>query len=325
LLIVLVLVWSLQDTLPRAEFQFTCQSPVLSASFSPFSPTTIIGATYSGHIVIWDTRARQTPVQQSHLSSVTHTHPVYSLTIIGTKNAPQIVTASTDGKICVWTPENLLRPLEVIELRNVPLANFPVAPTAIGFSQNEMNKFFIGSEDGAVYKAKRFGNEIGVIERSPGHSSSITSLDFHPADGPVDFSQLFLTSSTDWTCRLWNQQASLCTFENSTDCIYDVKWCPTHPALFSSVDGSGNISIWNLNESVENPSFKSNLSKNALNSIEWSRDGKKVIAGDSAGCLFLCDVGQMGTARTDEWKILESSIRNFNLQDLSDSDEDRKY
>lgn len=30
--------------------------------------------------------------------------------IVGTKNAHSLVTVSTDGKLCVWSLENLLQP-----------------------------------------------------------------------------------------------------------------------------------------------------------------------------------------------------------------------
>ena len=31
----------------------------------------------------------------------------------------------------------------------------------------------------------------------------------------------------------------------------DVSWSPIHPALFSSVDGNGKLSLWNLNHDTE--------------------------------------------------------------------------
>jgi hypothetical protein len=41
-----------------------------------------------------------------------------------------------------------------------------------------------------------------------GHWGPITGLDFHPMAGPVDFSDLFLTSSVDWTVKLWKSKVS---------------------------------------------------------------------------------------------------------------------
>ena len=66
----------------------------------PFSPTLVVGGTYSGQIVVWDMRTGsnsnsnnisgngitnngQQPVLRSPISAVGHTHPVYSLGCIG--------------------------------------------------------------------------------------------------------------------------------------------------------------------------------------------------------------------------------------------------
>jgi dynein intermediate chain len=79
----------------------------------------------------------------------------------------------------------------------------------------------------------------------------------------VDFSDLFLTSSVDWTTKLWRaksltkpsttaqQIAPLYSFDEADDYVYDVKWHPSHPALFGTVDGSGKFDLWNLNMDTE--------------------------------------------------------------------------
>jgi dynein intermediate chain, cytosolic len=86
-------------------------------------------------------------------------------------------------------------------------------------------------------------------------------LHFHPLLGPVDFSDLFLTSSVDWTVKLWRAKskssttvqnvAPIYSFEEADDYVYDVKWHPQHPAVFGTVDGSGKFDLWNLNTDTE--------------------------------------------------------------------------
>ncbi len=41
-----------------------------------------------------------------------------------------------------------------------------------------------------------------------GHAGSVTGLHFHPMNGPINFSELFLTSSIDWTVKLWKIKVS---------------------------------------------------------------------------------------------------------------------
>jgi dynein intermediate chain len=85
-----VLLWS--TALPtRPEYRFTCHSQVTSACFNPFDRHIIIGGTYSGQIVVWDTRAKSAPVRKTSLSSCSHTHPIYAMTVVGSKSSYQYV------------------------------------------------------------------------------------------------------------------------------------------------------------------------------------------------------------------------------------------
>jgi dynein intermediate chain len=78
----------------------------MTAVFARFHPNLILGGTYSGQIVLWDNRHnKRTPVQRSPLSASAHTHPVYCAKVVGTQNAHNLITISTDGKgrgSCLW-------------------------------------------------------------------------------------------------------------------------------------------------------------------------------------------------------------------------------
>ena len=43
----------------------------------------------------------------------------------------------------------------------------------------------------------------------------------------------------------------LYSFENANDYIFDAKWSPVHPAMFASVDATGRVDIWNINQDTE--------------------------------------------------------------------------
>ncbi len=60
--------------------------------------------------------SRKTPVQRSPLSTAAHTHPVYSLEVVGTQNAHNLISASTDGRVCAWSLDMLAEPQEVLDL-----------------------------------------------------------------------------------------------------------------------------------------------------------------------------------------------------------------
>jgi len=82
----------------------------MCAKFSTYQPSLIMGGTYSGQIVIWDTRAKSSPVLSTSLSTPGHSHPVYSMSVVGTQNAHNLVTVSTDGIVCSWQMDMLAKP-----------------------------------------------------------------------------------------------------------------------------------------------------------------------------------------------------------------------
>lgn len=325
------------------------KTDVLSVSFSPFHPNLVIGGTYSGQVLIWDTRARQLPVLKTPLSASGHTHPIYSIRIVGTQNANNLITASTDGTVCSWMLDMLARPQETVELLNPSHPKTDeISATVVGFPDQETTSFLVGTEDGNVYAATRYDRAgwkagIDLSEVYCGHAAPVTGLHFHPLRGPVDFSDLFLTSSMDWTSRLWQLRnassftsaaaaaaaansssaasssrpgtgptviRSLLTIEEASDYVYDVAWHTAHPALFAQVDGTGRIDIFNLNVDAERPvASVSEGTSRALNKIRWDRrEGKRFATGGADGRVYVYDVGTMAVPREDEWVEMQKSL-----------------
>ena len=77
----------------------------------------------------------------------------------------------------------------------------------------------------------------------------------------------------------------LYSFESNDDYIYDVAWSPTHPALFATVDGTGRLDLWNLNNDTEvsTASVSVDGPPAAFNRVSWTQSGLHVTAGDDAG------------------------------------------
>ena len=188
----------------------------MTAVFAKFHPNLILGGTYSGQIVLWDNRHnKRTPVQRSPLSASAHTHPVYSARVVGTQNAHNLITISTDGKMCSWSLDMLSQPQETLELQHKQ--SKAVAVTCLSFPQNDVNNFIVGSEEGTVYTACRHGSRAGVLDLFEGHQAPVTGINTHNGQGTIDFSHLFLTSSIDWTVKLWSlkENKPLYSFEDN--------------------------------------------------------------------------------------------------------------
>ncbi|KAK7908054.1 cytoplasmic dynein-like protein 1 intermediate chain 2 [Apiospora marii] len=338
----IVQVWSanLRD---RPEFVFHAQSDILSAKFSPFHPNLIIGGTYSGQVLLWDTRAKSAPVQKTPLTGSGHSHPVYSVDIVGTQNANNIISVSTDGNLCVWSVDMLAQPQESLTLTNPHPTKFDdVAPTTMAFPAADPTYFLIGSEEGPIYPCHRYdraGAKAGIDSRVAykGHAAPVMSVDFHPPRGPVDLGDLVLSSSLDWSVKLWKIRAPAAT---STivepqgtavapllelvreDVVYDAAWSPVRPGVFALVDGAGNLEIWDLSIETEIPITKISPSQRkegrtmlskSLNKVAWEpSEGKRLATGgiDAAVTVFEVgpDLGGKDGVRSEEWSSVKKLV-----------------
>jgi dynein intermediate chain len=333
----------------RPEYIFHASSDILTAKFSPFHPSLIVGGCYSGQVLLWDTRNRSpNPVQKTPLTGLGHTHPVYSLEIVGTQNANNIISCSTDGVVCTWAVDMLAQPQEKLELHAPsPAKSQDVAPQCIAFPPADPTYFLAGTEEGTIFACHRYeraGAKAGIDSRVSytGHMAPVMGIDFHPARGPVDLSDLVLSASMDWSVNLWRVRppASLGSAVTGTtaaqgsifeivreDIVYDVKWSPVRPGVFALVDGAGALEIWDINYDVEIPVTKAfpsqelgaGWTKSSLNKCAWERnEGKKIAVAGLDGVVTVFEVGNDlgGTegSKTDEWTNIKKVVTKAEAQ-----------
>ena len=342
----LVLLWN-SHAPSRPEYTFTASSDVLSARFSPFHPNLVIGGCYSGQICLWDTRTsgrtgqpvQKTPQSGSHLG---HTHPVYNISVVGTPNAHNILTASMDGVVCSWSVDMLTQAQEYLVLNTPPPAKTDdLAPTSMAFPAADPTFFLVGTEEGTIYPCHRYdraGAQAGVDTRIAykGHTAPVMSSQFHPARGPVDLGDLLLSSSSDWSVKLWrvkpaatsNTTASSISASGTAptiispilnlgreDLVYDAKWAPHKPSVFACATGLGEVEVFDLGYDLEVPIAKASPTRGkngvvpfkGLNKVAWEeRRGSHLAVGGLDGTVTVFDVGKglqcgNGEASMDEW------------------------
>ena len=122
---------------------------------------------------------------------------------------------------------------------------------------------------------------------------------------------LLLSSSVDWTVRLWSHQPrdgqqplrEVANFRSARDYVYDVRWSPVHPGMFAYVDGGGWLHVWDVNADMEEPVVKIQATDGcAAVKIRFTGDGKGLIVGDSTGVTHYFSVKEHSSlSRANAW------------------------
>jgi dynein intermediate chain len=210
--------------------------------------------------------------------------------------------------------------------------------TCLDFMVNNDNSFVAGTEDAFAYsfnRQSRFVDPIKSIKLKlishpalcflglsktsfnsvfEGHHGPLTSVSFNKTSN--DYSNLFLTSSFDWTVKLWDLLDSttpIYSFDDNMDYVYDVAWSPIHPAIFASVDGAGRLSLWDLLNNHETPCASQTLSDGlcALNKLKWSCCGHYIACGDDNGRLSVLHVNEnIAKPKADDSHLLKTCLNH---------------
>jgi WD40 repeat protein len=122
----------------------------------------------------------------------------------------------------------------------------------------------------------------------------VTSMQMHPSPSKL-FKNLLLTSSLDWTIKLWNLQSSkqpLFQFSSpSYDYVCDVQWSPSNPALFSTISSGGSLALWNLSKSTSEP-----IESMSMKAVKEYDDISPSVSGTAAVGGAAGSSGASGTA-----------------------------
>jgi dynein intermediate chain len=309
----LICLWSL--TLKgRPEYVLRCQSSVTSCTFNRFDHNLVIAGSYSGQIVVWDLRTKSHPILKTPLMAESHTHPVYCVSIIGSQHANNIVSASNDGKVCVWSLNMFTSPTSSFDLKNRVK---DIGCTSIAFPDNETNTFYVGAEDGSLLQTQLHGSKSSDASGDvfEAHFGPITGLDIHPVGENIftDLAgNLLLSSSVDWSVKLWNpkmKKTAILSFDIYDDYVFDVKWSPVHPSVFAVAEGTGLVDIWNLNQDIEMPACRLKTPGEAINKLAWQNTGEMLATGNCNGEVKVFKVPKEFVQPTPEdWSNLENLI-----------------
>lgn len=231
----------------------------------------------------------------------------------------------------------LSQPQEYLELTTPPPTKTEdLSPTCMAFPPADPTYFLVGTEEGPLYPCHRYaraGAKAGVDQRLSyrGHAAAVMSVAFHPARGPVDLGDLVLTSSLDWTVKLWKirgpatmsatagagaapQVVAPLLDISREDVVYEAAWSPVKAGVFALVDGAGNLEVWDITADTEVPVARAQpsrrkgagLAPKSLNKVAWEEHaGKRVAVGGLDGVVSVFEVGaELGGqegVRDEEW------------------------
>jgi len=291
----------------KPDMTFQSQSMVTVADFHPSNAKLIIGATVSGAVVLWDMRAKKKTPQNRTPFHTSHQRAVYAMQLVPThQKVMNIHSVCNGGELMIWRDDIMEDPTKKYKLTalsdRVGSSKSAEELLTTCFSAHPRNphQIILGSTDGFIYKGEMSFPQTNIeVESIKAHHGPITSLEFHPGGNRVSktVADTFLTSSFDWTVKLWNHRTDqeIYCFELMQDYVHDCKWSPVHPAVFACCDGLGNIHIYDLSQEWGMPLVEFNVkkeSKYALCRLSWSNDGKQLLVGDANGDLLLYDVNQ---------------------------------
>jgi dynein intermediate chain, cytosolic len=161
---------------------------------------------------------------------------------------------------------------------------------------------------------------IGSDRLGLGHHGLVTGLSVHPHMRGKRGHRVALSSGVDWSTKLWSfylpstlgdssppppltaaplsaKQTStpktedakmLCDFRGPYEQVSDAEWSPVHPSLFATANGAGQVSLWDITHSLEDPRVPSlTVSNCCLTKLRWSHDGRRIAVGDLDGMVRL--------------------------------------
>ncbi|KRX09068.1 WD40-repeat-containing domain [Pseudocohnilembus persalinus] len=238
-----------------------------SCKFSSQNPNLLACGSYDGVVAIWDLRKKgDIPVAENgpqakkeiagkHTDAIWEVHWVGKGNKGGADKGEGLVSISSDGRIVEWSMKKGLEYTDLMNLKrsqnpsNKETANEGVnfrqaAGFSIDFLKGESSMYLAATEDGAIHRCSKSYSEQ-YLDSYFGHTGPVFRVRCNPF-----WSDIFLTCSADWTCKLWNwrQEKPLANFQSLDlyDEVMDVQWSPDCSNLFASVCKDGRLELWDL-------------------------------------------------------------------------------
>ncbi len=164
-----------------------------------------------------------------------------------------------------------------------------------------------GTEDGWIHKCSTSYSEQ-YLESYQGHLGPVYQLAWSPF-AP----QLFLSSSGDWTTRLWQEgrPSPLLTFQSGNDEVNDVQWCPSNSTVFGTVTAGGRLEIWDFATSTLRPAAQHVATRTRMLCLLFAPAGAPVVvAGADNGQVLVFRMHNIAAERGEPGELQQVRLED---------------
>lgn len=242
---------------------------MLSIAFHPDIHSLIVGGTFNGEVIVWQTNDPDNPIFAiSKTSEISHQEPIAKVSWIPSKSAGMwdILSLGTDGKIIIWTLEpKTITPtygtqLMVSHITRISSSDdSKLGATSFAYSM-ETKSIIVGTECGAILQCNLSNISPFKTKNDSIKTNPVTLLFSPPHTGPVQYiscsslsKSLFQSCGGDGQLRIYrNSKDPLLILEPSLKPLYSCDWSRTKSTVFAVSAADGFFYIYDLSVSFLN-------------------------------------------------------------------------
>ncbi|XP_077354000.1 dynein axonemal intermediate chain 2 isoform X2 [Festucalex cinctus] len=331
-------IWDIENP-NKPELTLKPASPLVCLDYNPKDSHTLVGGSYNGQIVFWDTRKGSQPTD---VSSLEHSHrdPVYKTIWLQSKTGTEAFSASTDGQVLWWDVRRLSEPTEqlILDLGREGNLDRALGAISLEFEATMPTKFMVGTEQGIVVSCNRKAKTPAekIVCTYDCHHGPVYALQRNPF-----FPKNFLTVG-DWRARIWAEdikESSIMWTKYQMSCLTDASWSPVRPSVFFTVKMDGVLDIWDVLFKQNDPTLSVKVCDEALYSLRLHESGRLVACGSQQGAATILEIcsglsnlqknekslmAEMLEREAKREKILEARQKELRLKERSRSEQSRE-
>ncbi|XP_057675233.1 dynein axonemal intermediate chain 2 isoform X1 [Corythoichthys intestinalis] len=323
----------------KPELTLKPASPLVCLDYNPKDSHTLVGGSYNGQIVFWDTRKGSQPADVSSLEQ-SHRDPVYKTIWLQSKTGTEAFSASTDGQVLWWDVRRLSEPTDklILDLGREGNLDRALGAISLEFEATMPTKFMVGTEQGIVVSCNRKAKTPTekIVSTYDSHHGPVYALQRNPF-----FPKNFLTVG-DWRARIWSEdikESSIMWTKYQMSFLTDACWSPVRPSVFFTVKMDGMLDIWDVLFKQNDPTLSIKVSDEALYSLRLHESGRLVACGSRHGTATILEIcsglsslqknekslmAEMLEREAKREKILEARQKELRLKERSRSEQSRE-